>query len=63
MKKGMPRKVYSYTDRDIARIAGVSIGALRLAKFRKKLVPNDLRSVVVYVMEHWLKKMKGKKKG
>jgi hypothetical protein len=32
MKKGKPKKAYAYTDRDIARVAGVSIGAVRAAK-------------------------------
>lgn len=57
MRKSKPKKIYTYTERDIARVAGVSIGALRVAKVRKKIVPNDLRSVAVYIIDHWLKKM------
>ncbi len=63
MKKDKSRKIYTYSERDIARVAGVSIGAVRVAKVRKKMVPNDLRSVAVYIVEHWLKKMLRKGKG
>ncbi len=63
MRKSKPKKTYTYTERDIARVAGVSIGALRVAKVRKKIVPNDLRSVAVYIVEHWLKTMVRKGKG
>jgi len=62
MKKGEVKKIYTYTERDIARIAGVSIGAVRVAKARRKIVPNDLRSVSVYIIEHWLNMMKRKRK-
>jgi hypothetical protein len=64
MKKGEPKKIYTYTDRDIARVTGVSIGAVRVAKARRKMVPNDLRSVASYIIEHLLKTMlrKGKAK-
>jgi hypothetical protein len=62
MKKGETKKIYTYTERDIARVAGVSIGALRVAKVRRKIVPNDLRSVSVYIIEHWLKTMQRKSK-
>ncbi len=63
MRKSKPKKTYTYTERDIARVAGVSIGALRVAKVRKKIVTNDLRSVAVYIVEHWLKTMLRKGKG
>jgi hypothetical protein len=63
MKKGKPKKIYAYTERDIARVAGVSIGALRVAKARRKIVPNNLRSVAFYIVEHWLKTMLRKGKG
>jgi len=62
MKKGELKKIYTYTERDIARVAGVSIGALRVAKVRRKIVPNDLRSVSVYIIEHWLKTMQRESK-
>lgn len=62
MKKGEPKKIYTYTDRDIARVAGVSIGAVRVAKVRRKILANDLRSVSVYIIEHWLKTMQRKDK-
>jgi hypothetical protein len=62
MKKGEVKKIYTYTERDIARVAGVSIGALRVAKVRRKIVPNDLRSVSVYIVEHWLRKIQRKGK-
>jgi len=62
MKKGKPKRIYTYTERDIARVAGVSIGALRVAKVRRKIVPRDLRSVAVYIIEHWLRKMQRKGK-
>jgi hypothetical protein len=63
MKKVKPKKIYTYTERDIAKVAGVSIGALRVAKVRRKIVPNDLKSVAVYILEHWLKTIprKGKR--
>jgi adenine-specific DNA methylase len=60
MKKGETKKIYTYTDRDIARVAGVSIGAVRVAKVRRKILANDLRSVSVYIIEHWLKTMQRK---
>jgi adenine-specific DNA methylase len=60
MKKGETKKIYTYTDRDIARVAGVSIGAVRVAKARKKILANDLRSASVYIIEHWLKTMQRK---
>mgnify|MGYP001601622954 CR=1 FL=1 len=63
MKKGEVKKIYTYTERDIARVAGVSINALRVAKFHRKIVPKDLRSVAVYIVEHWIKTMKRKGKG
>jgi hypothetical protein len=63
MKKGKPKKIYTYSERDIARVAGVSIGALRVAKARRKIVPNNLRSVAAYIIEHWLKTMLRKSKG
>ena len=60
MKKGETKKIYTYTDRDIARVAGVSMGAVRVAKTRGKILANDLRSVSVYIIEHWLKTMQRK---
>jgi hypothetical protein len=62
MKRVKPKKIYTYTEQDIAKVAGVSIGALRVAKVRKKIVPNDLKSVAVYILEHWLKTIPGKGK-
>jgi len=62
MKKGETKKIYTYTDRDIARVAGVSIGAVRVAKARGKILANDLRSVSVYIIEHWLRTMQSKGK-
>jgi len=47
MKKGEPKKINTYTDRDIARVAGVSAGAVRVAKARRKIVVNDLRSISI----------------
>ena len=35
MKKGETKKIYTYTDRDIARVAGVSMGAVRVARARE----------------------------
>ena len=61
-KKGETKKIYTYTDRDIARVAGVSMGAVRVAKTRGKILANDLRSVSVYIIEHWLKTMQRKGK-
>jgi hypothetical protein len=62
MKKGETKKIYTYTDRDIARVAGVSMGAVRVAKARGKILANDLRSASVYIIEHWLKTMQRKGK-
>ncbi len=63
MKKGTPKKIYTYTEREIARVAGVSVGAVRVAKARRTMVPNNLRSVAGYIMEHWLRTMLRKGKG
>jgi hypothetical protein len=60
MKEGKPKKIYTYTDRDVARAAGVSIGAVRVARARRKIVASDLRSVSVYIIEHWLKTIRRK---
>jgi len=62
MKKSETKKIYTYTDRDIARVASVSIGAVRVAKVRRKILANDLRSASVYIIEHWLKTMQRKGK-
>jgi adenine-specific DNA methylase len=62
MKRGETKNIYTYTDRDIARVAGVSIGSVRVAKARGKILANDLRSVSVYIIEHWLKTMQRKGK-
>ena len=62
MKESKSKKIYTYTEWDIARIAGISIGALRVAKVRKKIVPKDLKSVAIYIVEHWLKTIKMKDK-
>ena len=63
MKNRVPKKIYTYTDRDIARVAGVSMGAVRVAKARRKIVPNDLRSVTAYIVEHWIRTIRAKGKG
>ena len=63
MKKGEVKKIYTYTERDIARAAGISIGALRVAKVRRKITPNDLRSVAIYIVEHQLRRVKMKGRG
>ena len=62
MKKGEAKKIYTYTERDIARVAGVSTGALRVAKVRGRIRPNELGSVSLYIIEHWLKMMERKRK-
>jgi hypothetical protein len=63
MKKVKSKNIYTYTERDIAKVAGVSIGALRVGKVRRKIVPNDLKSVAVYIVEHLLKRIPRKGKG
>jgi hypothetical protein len=54
-------EIYTYTDRDIARVAGVLIGAVRVARARRKIVASDLRRVSLYIIEHWLKIVRRKR--
>lgn len=54
MKRGEVKHNFSYTERDIARIAGVSMGAYRVAKVRGKINPASLRSVAGYIFTHWV---------
>jgi len=56
MKKRQAR--YGYTEREIAKIAGVSIGAFRVAKSRRAVNPANLRSAIQYVVEHWIRRIR-----
>jgi len=58
MKKGEIKNRYSYTEEEIARAAGISVRALRVAKARKVIVPSDLKSVIQYVVEHWIRQIR-----
>jgi hypothetical protein len=54
MKKGEIKYMFSYKEKDIARIAGVSMGAYRVAKVRGKIKPENLRSVAGFIFQHWV---------
>ena len=57
----MPTKkyisTYTFTDRDVARLAKVSLNSLRVSKSRGKIDMSNLKSVVEFVMKqrlsHW----------
>jgi hypothetical protein len=44
-----PRKEYSYTVEDIARLAGMTRNALNVAKAHGNIDPEDFRSVVTFL--------------
>ncbi len=58
----MPAKKYrssfTYTDRDVARLAKVSLNSLRVAKSRGKVNTSNLKSVVEFVMKQRLSNWK-----
>ena len=57
----MPAKKYrithTYTDRDVARLAKMSLNSLRVAKSRGKVNTSNLKSVIEFVVKqrssHW----------
>jgi len=51
-KKGKSHYLYTISDKDIAKTAGVSVGAVVAARFRKQLT--DLRSIILWVNLHKL---------
>lgn len=44
-----PRREYRYTVKDIAELAGMTRGALSVAKVRGKVDPGDFKSVVSFL--------------
>lgn len=54
MKKGEIKHHYLYKEKDIAEIAGISMGAFRVAKTRGKINPASLRSVAGFILTHWV---------
>ena len=57
MKKGETKYLFSYKENDIARVAGVSMGAYRVAKARGRINPADLRSVAGFILQRWVAAM------
>lgn len=54
MKKGEIKCSFFYKEKDIAKVAGVSMGAYRVAKSRGKINPADLRSVAGFIFQRWV---------
>jgi len=58
----MPQKrqiaKYTYTDRDVARLAKVSLNSLRVAKSRGKIEMSNLKSVVEFIIKQRLSNWK-----
>jgi len=52
------RSTYTYTDRDVARLAKVSLNSLRVAKSRGKVNTSNLKSVVEFVIKQRLSNWK-----
>jgi len=52
------RSTYTYTDRDIARLAKMSLNSLRVAKSRGKVNTSNLKSVVEFVIKQRLSSWK-----
>lgn len=42
---------YTYTDRDVARLAKMSLNSLRVAKSRGKVDTSKLKSVIEFVVK------------
>ncbi len=51
-----PRVEYKYTIKDIADLAGLTRGALNVAKVRKKIDPGDFKSVVTFLTKRIIAK-------
>jgi hypothetical protein len=58
----MPAKKYrstsTYTDRDVARLAKMSLNSLRVAKSRGKVNTSNLKSVVEFIIKQRLSNWK-----
>jgi hypothetical protein len=52
------RSTYTYTDRDVARLARVSLNSLRVAKSRGKVNTSNLKSMVEFVIKQRLSNWK-----
>jgi len=52
------RSSYLYTDRDVARLAKMSLNSLRVAKSRGKVNMSNLKSVVEFVIKQRLSNCK-----
>ena len=52
------RSTYTYTDRDVARLAKVSLNSLRVAKSRGKVNMSNLKSVVEFIIKQRLSNWK-----
>jgi len=52
------RSTYTYTARDVARLAKVSLNSLRVAKSRGKVNTSNLKSVVEFVIKQRLSNWK-----
>lgn len=59
MKKDEKKFTFSYEEADIAKVAGISMGAYRVAKTRGKINPGELRSVAGFIFLHWVTKVYG----
>lgn len=57
MKKGETKCSFFYIEKDIAKVAGVSMGAYRVAKTRGKINPANLRSVAGFILTHWITRL------
>jgi len=57
MKKGEIKYTFSYKEKDIAKVAGISMGAYRVAKVRGKINPANLRSVAGFIFQRWVATM------
>jgi len=57
MKKGEIKYGFVYAEKDIAKVAGISMGAYRVAKTRGKINPANLRSVAGFILTHWITRL------
>jgi hypothetical protein len=57
MKKGESKNLFNYKEKDIAKVAGISMGAYRVAKTRGKINPANLRSVAGFIFTRWVARL------